>query len=105
MPGEPLRFPAGEVRRHAESTDAVAEAIEQARAAVREVAMDTQAYGELCQFLPGLLSPIFASAAGALAETAESLRETAHHLRTAVTGITGADTTAAETIRDLSAPG
>lgn len=61
--------------------------------------MDGQAYGQLCQFLPSLLSPIFALAASALAETGESLRETAHKLRTAVTDITDTDASAADGIR------
>ncbi|MFC4069570.1 type VII secretion target [Actinoplanes subglobosus] len=105
MPGEELlRFPAEDVLRHAGSTDAVADAVEQARSAVREVTMDPQAYGQLCQFLPGLLSPIFAEAASALTDTGESLRGTAHHLRAAAASITATDTTAGDSIRDAGRP-
>lgn len=67
--------------------------------------MDPQAYGQLCQFLPGLLNPIFALAASALTDTGESLRETAHHLRAAAAGITATDTAAANMIRDAGRPG
>ncbi|WP_436528890.1 hypothetical protein [Actinoplanes sp. HUAS TT8] len=105
MAGELFQFPVGDVRRHADSTDVVADAVELARTAVREVTMDTQAYGQLCQFLPGLLSPIFALAAGALTETGESLRETAFNLRAAVAGVTDIDTTAADGIRHAGLPG
>ncbi|WIM97875.1 hypothetical protein ACTOB_001431 [Actinoplanes oblitus] len=104
VPGELFQFTADDVQRHAASTDAVADAIEQARTAVAAIAMDTQAYGQLCQFLPGLLSPIFALAASTLAETGESLRETAHHLRTAITTITSTDTSAADSIRETGQP-
>jgi hypothetical protein len=105
VPGEELlRFPAEDVLGHAASTDAVADAVEQARSAVREITMDTKAYGQLCQFLPGLLNPIFAEAVGTLADTGESLRETAHHLRAAAAGITGTATAAGDTIRNAARP-
>ncbi|MFI1993934.1 type VII secretion target [Actinoplanes sp. NPDC020271] len=104
MPGE-LRFSAADVQRHAQSTDAVADAVEQARSAVDEITMDSPAYGQLCQFLPGLLNPIFALAAGTLAETSEALRESAHHLRTAAAEITGTDDAAADHLRHAARPG
>ncbi|WP_326549768.1 hypothetical protein [Micromonospora sp. NBC_01813] len=104
MPGEVLGFPADDVHRHSNSVDALADTVDQARAAVHEVTMDTQAYGQLCQFLPGLLSPIFLLAVDALAETGESLRETATNLRSAVSATTATDATTADSIRQTTWP-
>jgi hypothetical protein len=77
MPDQFLQFPPAEIRRHAGSVDGIADAVQTARGAVHEVTMDTQAYGQLCQFLPTILSPIFSLATGALNEAEDSLRENA----------------------------
>jgi hypothetical protein len=50
VPGEYLQFPPAEMRRHAGSVEAIADAVRDARAAVHAVTMDTEAYGQLCQF-------------------------------------------------------
>ncbi|KUL28789.1 hypothetical protein ADL15_31105 [Actinoplanes awajinensis subsp. mycoplanecinus] len=79
-----MGFPAEAVRQHAAAVSEVVEQMTQARSAVHEIVMDDQAYGEICRFLPGLLSPLFAGAVevvngavDALAETALMLRATA----------------------------
>jgi hypothetical protein len=95
---ELLQFPPAEVRRHAGSVDGIADAMRTARGAVHEVTMDTQAYGQLCQFLPAILSPIFSLATGALNDAEDSLRETAHKLRSTVTETTATDETAGRRI-------
>ncbi|WP_264653316.1 hypothetical protein [Actinoplanes cyaneus] len=61
-----MRFPAEVVRLHATMVGEVAEQMAVARSAVREVSMDRQAYGEICQFLPGLLDPLFTGAVDVL---------------------------------------
>jgi hypothetical protein len=91
LPGDELQFPADAVHRHAGSVDGIADAVRQARSAVHEVTMDTQAYGQLCQFLPTLLSPIFALAIEALDDSGEALRETAGNLRAVVSSTTTTD--------------
>ncbi|GAA2502254.1 hypothetical protein Ahu01nite_064930 [Winogradskya humida] len=83
MSGESVRFPVDEVRTHAGTVDRVAGDVETARSAVHEVSMDTGAYGQLCQFLPGLLSPLFGLALEAMNESADALQETATKLRAA----------------------
>lgn len=83
MAGEVVEFPIALVQRHAGTVDAVADAVSTARSAVHEVTMDTQAYGQLCQFLPALLSPVFGLALDALHESIGSLQDTADKLRTA----------------------
>ena len=104
MPDEFLQFPPAEIRRHAGSVDEIAHAVRTARGAVREVTMDTQAYGQLCQFLPVILSPIFSLASGALNDAEDSLRETADRLRSTVTETTGTDESAERRIRASGAP-
>jgi excreted virulence factor EspC (type VII ESX diderm) len=101
---EDVQFPAAAVQQHAGSLDALADMVHQARSAVREVTMDTQAYGQLCQFLPGLLSPIFALAVRALGDTDDSLRETANSLRSAASSSTATDESAARSVATAGRP-
>lgn len=93
-----MRFPVAAVTQHAGSVDRAADAMEMARSAVREVTMDTQAYGQLCQFLPALLTPIFELAVGAVAESVDALRETSEKLRTAANSSEATDTGSERTI-------
>jgi hypothetical protein len=58
---------------------------------VHEVTMDTAAYGQLCQFLPAILSPVFGMGVDALYGSVDSLRETATKLRTAASTTRGTD--------------
>jgi hypothetical protein len=81
MTAEAVQFPADSVRHHAATVDAIGADVEQARGAAGQVTMDTQAYGILCQFLPGLLMPVFAVAVTSLEGSAEALHETATGLR------------------------
>jgi hypothetical protein len=72
-----MRFPAVAVGQHAAVVGEVAEQMAVARAAVREVSMDRQAYGQLCQFVPGLLDPLFSGAVDILNAAVDALSETA----------------------------
>ena len=103
MPGE-VQFPAPAVQRHAGSVDGIADSVLQARAAVNTVVMDAEAYGQLCQFLPGLLNPLFNQAIGAMTEATDALRETADNLRAAVASVTETDATANERVTAAGAP-
>jgi hypothetical protein len=102
VPGEELQFPAAAVHQHAAAVDQIADAVGQARSAVREVTMDTQAYGQLCQFLPTLLSPVFALAIGALDDARDALQETAGNLRAVVNSTTATDEAAGRRVRATS---
>ncbi|MEV4276892.1 type VII secretion target [Actinoplanes xinjiangensis] len=86
-----MRFPVEAVRQHATAVGEVAEQMAVARSAVREVGMDRQAYGEICQFLPGLLEPLFGGAAEVLNGAVDALSETAHKLRVTAATIEAAD--------------
>jgi hypothetical protein len=99
MAGDEVRFPAAAVQQHAGSVDGIADAVRLARSAVHEVAMDSQAYGQLCQFLPGLLSPIFALGIGALADADDALRETASNLRVVTGSMTATDESVSGAVR------
>jgi hypothetical protein len=103
MAGEVVEFPIGLVRQHAGTVDNVADAVQTARSAVHEVTMDTQAYGQLCQFLPVLLSPVFGLALDALQESMSALHETAGKLRTAAGSTESTDTARETTIAQIPA--
>ncbi|WP_169734206.1 type VII secretion target [Hamadaea tsunoensis] len=94
--GAEIQFPVAIVRQHAGTVDQVADAVELARSAVHEVSMDTQAYGQLCQFLPAILSPVFGLAVDALHESVGSLQETATKLRTAASTTQSTDVQAGQ---------
>ncbi|WIM93998.1 type VII secretion target [Actinoplanes oblitus] len=86
-----MRFPAEAVRQHAAAVSEAAGQLELARSTVREVTMDSQAYGEVCRFLPGLLSPLFGGAVEVLNGAVDALSETAFKLRAAAEVIENAD--------------
>jgi hypothetical protein len=98
MAGELVQFPAAQVSRHAGSVDQVADAMDAARSAVHDVTMDSAAYGQLCQFLPGILSPVFGAGADALLASVDALRETASALRATVSDMSGTDAGSAQRI-------
>lgn len=79
------------VLRHAAVVDELAAQMATARSAVREVTMSHQAYGELCQFLPGLLSPLFGGAVEVLNGAVDALSETAIKLRAAAGALDATD--------------
>jgi hypothetical protein len=85
MAADQVQFPADQVERHAGTVDRVGDAMRTARGAVHEVTMDTEAYGQLCQFLPAILSPVFGLGVDALNSTIDALEETAAKLRTTTT--------------------
>jgi hypothetical protein len=93
-----MRFPAEAVRRHADTVDGTAEQMALARSAVREVSMDRQAYGELCQFLPGLLDPLFNGAVDVVNGAVDALSETAYRLRATAATIEATDADSARRI-------
>jgi hypothetical protein len=100
--GGTVQFPVTQVREHAGTVDGVSDAVGLARSAVHAVTLDTQAYGQLCQFLPAVLSPVFGLGVDALMGAVESLRETAAALRAAATGT---DRTDANGQRRITAAG
>ncbi|WP_045747335.1 type VII secretion target [Actinoplanes rectilineatus] len=91
MAAERLSLPVLAVQQHAAGVDQVAADVSQARAAVDQVTMDSQAYGQLCQFLPGLLSGLFGAAVTAMNGNVDALHETAYGLRDAVRTVQAAD--------------
>lgn len=86
-----IRFPAEAVRQHASVVGEVAEQMAVARSAVREVSMDARAYGEICGFLSGLLSPLFGAAAEVMNGAIDALSETALKLRATAETIEATD--------------
>jgi uncharacterized protein YukE len=97
-----VRFPVNMVEQHASTVEQVADGMEVARSAVREVTMERQAYGQLCQFLPAMLSPVFERAVDALVESVDALRETASDLRSAAALIDDADARGAQRVAGVT---
>ncbi|NJC66020.1 ESX-1 secretion-associated protein [Planosporangium flavigriseum] len=91
-----VQFPVAVVQQHAGTVDRVSDAVETARSAVHAVTMDAHAYGQLCQFLPALLNPVFGLAVDTLYRTVDSLQETATRLRTAATNTEYTDVSSAQ---------
>ena len=100
-----VEFPAALVLRHAAAVSDASEQMAQARAAVREVTMDSGAYGQLCQFLPGLISALFGSAGDAINDAVDALGETALRLRVTATDMTAADAGTARRLDSAGGPG
>lgn len=78
--GRAVQLPIASVHRHADTVGSISDDMARARAAVREITMDTEAYGQLCQFLPAILSPVFGTATSLLSEASAALQETASAL-------------------------
>lgn len=100
-----LQFPAASVLGHVASVRDASDRMTQARTAVHEVTMDSQAYGQLCQFLPGLLSPIFDSAIEVMNDAVDALDETASKLTATATAMAAADADSAGRLDDVAGPG
>ena len=80
-----IQLPIESVQQHAVSVDRLSAVMDTARQAASAVTMDSQAYGQLCQFLPGILNGVFDLAVDAMRDSAEVLRHTATTLNTGAT--------------------
>jgi hypothetical protein len=100
-----VEFPAEAVLRHSDAVSGASDEMAQARAAVGVVTMGSQAYGQLCQFLPGLLSPLFDSATEVMNDAVEALGETASKLHATASGMTTADADSAGRLDAVAGPG
>jgi hypothetical protein len=67
--------------------------------------MDSQAYGQLCQFLPALLSPLFDSATEVINDAVDALGETALNLRRTARDMTATDASSAGRLHATADPG
>ncbi|WP_203794608.1 hypothetical protein [Actinoplanes derwentensis] len=96
-----MQFPAEAVRQHADAVSEAAENMALTRSAVHEVTMDHRVYGEICQFLPGLLSPLFGGAVDVLNGAVDCLSETALKLRATAVEIEAADVDSARRLTEV----
>ncbi|GAA2487427.1 hypothetical protein [Winogradskya humida] len=102
---EGMAFPAETVLRHAGSVGEASDGMAQARDAAATVAMGSEAYGQLCQFLPALLNPLFSGATDVLSDAVDALGETELNLRATASAMTGADSGSAQRFRSAVVPG
>lgn len=99
-----VEFPADAVLQHAGAVSGVSDEMTQARAAAGQVVMDSQAYGQLCQFLPNLLSPLFGDATEVMGDAVEALGETALKLRATASTMTATDAGSAGDLKAAGTP-
>jgi hypothetical protein len=100
-----VQFPAEAVLRHADAVRDASDQMGRARAAAGEVAMSSDAYGQLCQFLPTLLSPVFGIAVGVMNDAVEALGETALNLSKTTADMTTTDAGNARRLNSAGGPG
>ncbi|WP_250028834.1 hypothetical protein [Paractinoplanes maris] len=99
-----VEFPAEAVIRHASAVNEASDDMLRARSAAGEVAMDGQAYGQLCQFLPALLSPLFGSATEVMSDAVDALSETSSKLQAIAIGMNAADAGSARQLNVAATP-
>ena len=105
MTGNGFEVTAPALTAHADSVDSVADQVLDGRSAGARVTLGRAAYGQLCQFLPGLLSALFGSAAEAINDAVDALGETALRLRATATDMTAVDAGTARRLDSAAGPG
>lgn len=95
---EPVRIPFDALRLHARSSDTLSDAMVVAHEAANQVYLDAGAYGQLCQFLPGLFDPVLRSTVEAMRAGAEEAAANAGRLRRAADSAEATDIAAADQI-------
>lgn len=85
MPEE-VRVPPEKLRRHAQRVERVTEDVGLAREAGVHVQLGREAYGQLCQFLPGRFDEVQQAAIDAMVAAQDALTEAAHKVRSAASG-------------------
>lgn len=98
------RLPVAAVRRHAHSVQAAADGMATGRGAAAQVQLGAEAYGQLCAFLPGLISPVADRVVVALADSASALWETAGNLRAVATAAESTDAASARRVTGAGGP-
>lgn len=102
MGADRIRLSPEAVHQHAATVQEICERMRETRAAAGHVSMDSQAYGQLCQFLPRALEPVFEAAVSAVAGSMDALQETAAHLRAVAVTVQATDQAAARRIDSAS---
>ncbi|MEU8232709.1 hypothetical protein AB0C12_24270 [Actinoplanes sp. NPDC048967] len=100
-----VEFAAEAVLQHADAVSEASDAMAQARAAAGEVVMDSQAYGQLCQFLPALLSPLFGTMTEVMNQAVDAVAESALNLRKTAADMTATDSGNARRMDAAGGPG
>ena len=93
-----VAVPFDAVRRHAVSVEQVSAELTTAHQAANQVYLDTAAFGQLCQFVPGLFDPVLRSAVESITEAASMLTGTSGNLRLAANRAEATDLSVAATV-------
>jgi len=79
------------LRAHASTLHGLADRLDQAVAAARQVSMPADAYGVICQFLPPVLNPLEENGVAALQSGTEGMDTTGTNIRDTAEDYTAAD--------------
>lgn len=90
------------LRRHAIAVDEVTVQVSRALDAATHVRLGDSAYGQLCQFVPALLSPLHDTADQVLVHTRDALRESGQAVRDAAAAYQDNDAAAASAFGRMS---
>ncbi|MFD4251298.1 type VII secretion target [Amycolatopsis thermoflava] len=93
-----------ELGTHAGKVDGLAERLQTAVEAARQVSMDNSAFGVICQPFAMMLDPFEQMGVRALEVATESVSGTAGNVRTTVTNYDGQDDTTRQTVKQLGEP-
>jgi hypothetical protein len=102
--GDGFAVATNELRAHADHVAGVAATVRQGHDAAETVRLGTEAYGRLCQFVPGLIDPMQREAAELLADVSSALVETGERLHHAAEAYVAADERAAESAHRTGSP-
>ncbi|MFF5291821.1 type VII secretion target [Paractinoplanes globisporus] len=97
--GDQMQVDSGELVVHAGQVDGIGDQLTTAQQAGSAVRVDSSAYGQLCQFVPALLSILQDRMIEGIAAAASSAHDTANALRSVAADYAGSDSRAAERIR------
>jgi hypothetical protein len=93
-----VRMPLEAVRAHANTLDTVSADLTTAHGAANQVYLDTEAFGILCQFLPGMFDPVLRATVDGIGKSSSTLTTLGGKLRTAASNSETADTQNAASI-------
>jgi hypothetical protein len=85
---------------HAHTVDGIGDHLATAAEASRVVQTDTDAYGQLCQLMPALLNGLQQAMVDGIATAAGAAHQTADAVRSVAAAYDGADTSAADRLRN-----
>lgn len=98
--GDHVRVDSGELVAHAGQVDGIGDQLTTAQQAGGAVRVSSEAYGQLCRFVPALLNGLQNQVIDGISAAAASAHDTADALRAVAAGYSSADSRAADRVRN-----